>query len=57
MQAFDPRAVFVEEGSKVMADTYRHRRTLAVRFFCWSAAVFAARSQIDGTNYPTPGTD
>ena len=49
--------MFVEEGSKVMADTYRHRRTLAVRFFSWSAAVFAARSQIDGTNYPAPGTD
>ena len=35
MRAFDPRAVFVEEGATAMADAYRRRRTAASIFCRW----------------------
>lgn len=40
MRSFDPRGIFVEEGSAVMADAYRCRRILAVHLCRWTATVF-----------------
>ena len=40
MRAFDARAVFVEEGSAVMANVYRARRIKATCFCSWAAAMY-----------------
>ena len=39
MRTFEPHAIFLEEGSRVMADAYRERRMLAVRLCHWITAV------------------
>ena len=57
MRRFEPRAVFVEEGSAAMADAYRRRRMAAIALCTWlhvASAGSAGRSREHAPAAPMP---
>ncbi|KAL1527640.1 hypothetical protein AB1Y20_009026 [Prymnesium parvum] len=54
MRRFDARAVFLEGGSKAMAEEYRSRRIRATHLYAWSSHTFLRKSTRKSENQLFP---